>query len=453
MLVVAWVTGRCEPHHVDDTFSYLNYPFDSLGSALRSIRTPGYPIFLRSVIAVVGESAIPVLQILLHAVAAWWLGIELRRRGTATSVAIASALAVALGCTFMDHVSTLATDAPAASMGVMAAVAMLRWDRLGQPWGASIGIALFSILAISLRPAYLSLAPWALVCGICLWFRASRAAGPSDVNRPHSSSAMRSAGRGWSGAWRPVAVAPAIITVAVIAWMGLRGAVVGDFGVLPFGHQNLAGLTIQLVDDDELIALDHPSSPLAHAIIRHRRQRIADGYQFPGGNPTGDRSVETMTIEGRWNDLIYQAVVPAAREIYGDDTIANHNAIASMNRQIVSEYPLRYAKWLLLGARRAAWAMAADIVMHPLFLVAMVLAAVGELWRLLLGRKIVRVINDDGIDTLCIVALTYAVAQVGFVILTSPPLGRFTDAAAILVPAWIAAKVVQHFRSMTDRSR
>lgn len=422
LLLVAGITGRLQPVAVPDTPSYANYPFDSLDAALRSIRTPGYPALLWLSGALGGDVSVPWIHVLLHAVAAWAMWCELRRWSVEFWPALAAGMAVGLGCTFMDNVAVVATDGPAASIGVLAAVTMMRWHRRGQRWSDAILVALFSIAAISLRPAYLALAPWALACGAMLRFSPAASAKPT-------------------ASWSWIAM-PGLITIAVVAWMTLRLVAVGDFGVLPFGHQNLAGITVQLVSDDELRSIDGPAGELASEIIAQRDQRITDGYRFYEGDPGA-----TMTLEGRWNDMIYQVVVPAAMKLHGDDAIANHDAIKRLNQKIVWRYPLRYARWLLLAARRAAWVIASDIVMHPIFLSGLALAIAWEARRLWQGIDISAAVSAErGSAMLFLVGGSYAVVQVAFIILTSPPLGRFADAAAICIPAWIAVKLVQRYR-------
>jgi hypothetical protein len=142
--------------------------------------------------------------------------------------------------------------------------------------------------------------------------------------------------------------------------------------------------------------------------------------------------------------------------LHGDDTIASHRQIAIMNREIISAYPQRYGRWLLLAIRRACWGTAANIVMHPVFLFAILFAVLITFLRILhllsprtgtLGSNQESLsASQAGIDVLFIVASTYFALHVALVILTSPPLGRFADAAAIFIPAWIAAWVTQSAR-------
>ena len=115
-VALAAVSGRLSVHTVNDTPSYVNYPLDSLTDALLSIRTPAYPIALSIIDATVGLSWVPLLHVLLHATASWILAEALIGRGMSLRSATAAAGCVLVGCTAADHISTVSTDAPAASL-------------------------------------------------------------------------------------------------------------------------------------------------------------------------------------------------------------------------------------------------------------------------------------------------------------------------------------------------
>ena len=114
-------------------------------------------------------------------------------------------------------------------------------------------------------------------------------------------------------------------TVGILLWCTFRSAVVGDFGVLPFGHQNMAAVTTQLLDADELSSLPGDSGTLGEEIAR---RRIALATQSPQAldahtadaldlRPTADAAARAdayMTIENRWDAMTYLVVIPAARE-------------------------------------------------------------------------------------------------------------------------------------------
>jgi len=429
---LAVATGRIEPHLVADSPSYLEYPFDSFDGMLRSIRTPGYPAFLRLVSATLGIRAVPVMQMLIHATAAWMLMRELRAWGTPAVSPFAAGIAVALGCTALDNEASVSTDLLAASLGVMTAVSLLAWVRTNRECWPAFGAVLFSVAAISLRPAYLALIPWVTVAGVLLWIYRYR----MTPGIPLTRSLMLTC------------VISVSIALPVIVWSAVRGIVVDDFGFLPFGHQNLAGLTVQFVNEDELIKVAKKSELLAREILASKERYHQDGNRLLAGDDGA-----TMTIESRWDEYVWRIIQPAVDAIHPHDSIASHRAIATFNREIISAYPFRYARWLVLAGRRACWGTAANIVMHPVFLFAIGCAVTIKLLRIFRvpwPKNLTRtstaestIQSQSGLDVLFIVAITYFVIQLGFVILTSPPIGRFADAAAIFIPAWIAACVTQ----------
>lgn len=421
-LAAAWVSGRLEFQLVPDSPSYLEYPFGSLEAIGRSIRTPGYPLFLLALARSLGLAAVPVAQVIVHATAVWALAAQMKGWAMPLAERLAVAIAVGLGCTPMDHIAVVSTDALAASIGVGSAAATLRWARHGGPLRDAWLPAALVAAAILIRPAYLFLLPWLAVAGVLLL----------------RQRAVR---------WRPAI--PRSLTLAgfaavpVIVWMTIRLVAVGDFALVPFGHQNLAGVLVQLASDRELERLPGTAGEVGRAVVAEKAALAESGHRFAEGAPRA-----TMTIDARWDEMTYFVVVPASEEVAGDDPIAQHHVLAELDRAIVSRYPLRYALWVAKAFRRGAWAVAADITMHPLFLGAILVAFGMVLWRAP-GPKgfSVRVGPSPALSAMAIVALTYLVMKVGFVSLTSPPIGRFSDAAAIFLPAWFAAGFVAWWRS------
>ncbi len=424
MFAYALITDRLTLKMVPDSPSYIEYPFESLDAAFRSIRTPAYPVMVRLVTATFGVVAIPLMQLVLHATAAFLLIRELQRWGTSNAVTWAVGLAVALGCTFVDNVSILSTDCAAASVGVVTVAMLMRWIRLARQWSAALPVIVMCVLAIAIRPAYLAIIPWIAIAGTVITF-------PEQPESRQLSWFKRAV----------LAVGLSVLCfVPIVGWMSLRGVVVGDFGLLPFGHQNLAGITIQLASDDELLAGKSETRDLAAAIV-DRKNILLESEPWLALGDAG----ATMTIENRWDSYVWHAIVPAAASIHGRDTIANHRAIAALNRDIINRYPLRYCRWLVLAARRAVWGSAANILMQPIFLMGLLVVVSLQLWKVLRGAPRDMSGQDAGLDALFLVAVSYFICMAGFVILTSPPLGRFADAAAIFIPAWIAGRLTLHF--------
>ena len=291
---IAWLSGRLEPHFVPDSASYLDYSFSSLDAIGRSIRTPGYPLWL-------------LAQVIVHATAASWFAIELRRQGMAHRLCLIAGVAIAVGCTAMDNISTISSDAIAASVGVFVVTAMLRFSAEPDSWRWAAATVLFSVIAIMLRPAYLFLIPWLAVAG-------------GILGVVHKQSWRTSLGNSL--------LASIATLVLVLAWMGLRLVAVDDFGILPFGHQNLGGVLVQLVSDEELETLPGDAGKLGKSVVIEKQKLAATGHTFAAGEAGA-----TMTIDGRWDEMTYFIVVPAAQAVAGDDPVAQHNSIKVMNKE------------------------------------------------------------------------------------------------------------------------
>jgi len=68
------------------------------------------------------------------------------------------------------------------------------------------------------------------------------------------------------------------------------------------------------------------------------------------------------------------------------------------------------------------------------------------LYRSVLGDLYIPVTSGSpALDALTIVAITYLFAKLGFISLSSPPIGRFSDAAGIFLPPLIAAGFVRWY--------
>jgi hypothetical protein len=357
---------------------------------------------------------------LVHATAVWALVRQLRIWGLPPAQRLLTGLAVGLGCTPMDHIQTLSTDALAASLGVGVVAALLRWARSGGSLLQALPVAVLTTVTVFVRPAYLYLIPWLLVAGAMLLIL---------LGHPGRRGCLISL------------VPTGLAALAVLAWMTVRLLTVGEFAVVPFGHQNLAGVLVQLVSDAELSQLDGAAGPLARQLLRAKQDYLDSGGEFEAGPPAA-----TMTIDARWDVVTYSVVQKAARSLAGEDNVARHRLIRDLNRALIRRYPGRYVKWIAKAIRRGAWAIAADIVMHPIFLAAIILAIGIVLCRAVwMPTPAPTAPPSLGLRALTVITWTYLVLGLAFIALTSPPIGRFADAAAIFLPGWLAATCWHHW--------
>lgn len=423
MVLVSYVSGRITPHSVPDTPSYLDYSFASADEVARSFRTPGYPLLIRANEWLFSPGqrslqAIVIFQIFIHAIAVCVWFDELIRWSVPHRAALVGCLAFAVTNTFWDHVDTIATDSISMSLGMIIAGLIMTVWRTRISWGKTIALGSLMIVVIAIRPAYLFLLPWVFA---------------TMLIRPAGSACSVGRSRLFD------AVAMMVLpVVALAAWCGFRGSVTGDYGILPFGHQNMAAVTTQLLDNDELARLTKerfgpPLIDLGKA-IGQKRSDLMDMQS---------RTDSYMSLENRWDEMTYSVVIPATADVIGGDVISQHDALSKLDSAIVSEYPWRYAKWLALAIRRGLWGSAANLVMHPIYFPCWIALAIWAIvwssWRSLRTRPI----DWSPIKPLLVVTISYALMKIGFIALTSPPIGRFSDAAVALAPLLVGVVIVQ----------
>ena len=163
-------------------------------------------------------------------------------------------------------------------------------------------------------------------------------------------------------------------------------------------------------------------------------------------------------LEQQWGKINYTVIWPIAKQIdqerhepQGRDEnetvpapVRVHRMIGAMNLEILKAAPANYARWLALAIRRAAWGTAANITMHPIFLAAILIGAVRVLKRAFDPRPWSAVSIPAGWPAFAAVAISYAIFNIGFIIWTSPPIGRFADAGAIFLPALAGSLLAEH---------
>ncbi|MCC9601858.1 hypothetical protein LOC67_14955 [Stieleria sp. JC731] len=421
-MVWAAMTGRLQVHLVNDSPSYINYPFDSLAESLLSIRPPVYPLFLKVVSLSVGLAAVPFLQLVLHTLASAFLGDELIARGLSVKSSMSVAITVLLGCTFNDNINTISTDAPAASMAVLVVAFLLRTYRSGTT-SSAVGCIAAAILCIFARPAYLFLIPWIAVAG---WL----------LHRGDRERDLKLPSHRFRGGLISICVG-----AAVLCWMLTRLVFVNDFAILPFGHQNLSAVLAQLVTPDDMRSLSAEAEPRTAELLAEIASDL-ESRDFV--LPTSElKTIPTLTLETQWGQINYGVIWPAAKRVQAsipvestdvDARIQTHRLIGNFNRVILRSSPISYLKWIALAGRRAVWGSMANVAMHPLFLIGIVGVCGWLIWIAASGQSVGQFVISDGWYGFAMIAISYFAFKVGFIILTSPPIGRFADAAAILLP-------------------
>ena len=407
--------GLTQPRVVNDTASYAQFDFQ-WPTILQQRRTPGYPAVMAAVRGVAeSDGPIPWLHLALFGAAAAifaWTASDSAVRRVAVFGGLLSANALWL------YGNTLATDTPAAALGVAAAAMAVRCGRAAT-WAAALLAGGLVTAAWLIRPAMLALVvAGPLIAALVRW-------------RAHGR--LRS---GVAAGGRVAAVTIALL----LAWCGLRWAAVGQFGVVSFGGYNLVGVAGQFPGADDV--------RLEAEALTHVRDRAA---RLRGEVPPHHAELSAMNytrLEANYDRVIWEIYEPAAVDALGSgipdggvpggggrasDAVVNRT-LAAIAAAIIRQNPRDYAVWLVKATRQAVRQSLDDFAENP----------VGLLLLLIIGGGVIFGPGAIGPQTRLVAATAgvYWAAMIALTVLVCPPLGRMTDAASVLWPAAAAMAAV-----------
>ncbi len=456
MIAVAcglWAAGKLSPVAVPDTVSYVEFPFSSWSAALGHLRTPGYPLFLSLIAQITPDySAAPLIHFIAYGIAVGLVHRGLRHVCPSSWQRMAISSSLLYSNILLGYVEILATDTLAAAGGI--AVTGLLVERQTAPSATTANSRWLNLLAIGLilfatclvRPAYLFLIIFVPLTGTFLSWLTER----NSLNLPdRGGSGFRKLLDLWkSGVGRNTCRAAvellAVSVTPLLAYCTLRWCVVGKFGLVAFGGFNLIGISGQWLDASLLSNLPEASRPLAQRALEYR-QRITSS------TPVSGDLTNYSEMEARYDTTIWQVFHPAARDLFGDDTRRTNTELRQLASAIVRARPKLYAIWLVKSTRQAARVVVSDFVRNPAYLLLTAACVLLQLGATLFGRRtpsadqeprtknqaaVANSAEQGGI--LFLVAVLYAGLQLLLVILVCPPLGRMTDAAAVLLPMVLA---------------
>ena len=416
------------PVHVGDTSDYQQFPFDSFTDALQHPRTFGYPLFLQ-----VGETlgtsykAIPLLGYVFHVLAVYvfWIGLRRVFRSDWTSMVTASSLLYSN--ILFRYGNNLAADGLASSL----AIATIGWllltlfseHRRFYHWWI---LALLVFATYQVRPAYLFLIPLLPLLGLTLYWLVTSAPTERRV-------------------WLSI-TASLILTVAIpyLAYCGIRWATVGSFSLVSFGGNNFAAITCMFLSEDDVEALPSEIQSLARAVMDRRNEVAERNVDYTAG-----ATRRYMEIETPFDVNICDICVPAARQIYGQHLWPSVNrGLWRLATTIIAEKPDYYAVWLAKAFIRGVYMIVSEYIMNPVYFLLISALAVAHAGTVILQKQTGQTLTtaDPGffieINTLWTIALGFALANILLVIITSPALGRFMDAAGVFLACVLARTLV-----------
>lgn len=423
--------GNFEVHAVPDTATYRDFDASSLTSALSQIRTFGYPLFLNALDAVgIGEAGVPYAHFLASVLAAFAFCAGLRIAGfgrAAAGAASCSLLFIDAGRTFLPDAvpDSIALSSAVATAGAFFAAVSRRGG-----WPAFVALGLLTFLTYQIRPAYLFLIPlWPALALLLESFLTRR-------DDPLRRRVARLGGY------------LAATAIPFLLFCGLRGAVVGHFGLVSFGGYNVVGIAAQFLDEPLAREMPDDLRPLAEEIVRRRPG--VEGIVPP---------TDFVSMESSYNPTVWGLTVPVARELAGGDEVRANDSLSRLSREIILRRPTTFARWLFWNGKHAARQCLTISVCDGATLAAFAALLGLHGFRLVRGRaELPEEASDDREETLARrriedhllfwTAGAFCAAKVLLVIGVEPAIGRYMAAAAALIPPAIAVWPVRYAENL-----
>ncbi|MCA9062649.1 MAG: hypothetical protein KDA96_06305 [Planctomycetaceae bacterium] len=410
-LMLSAMLGVTVPTEVPDTSGYTEFEWGA-PEFLAQKRTFGYPLFLLLQKALVGDHRWASWgHALIYAAAAVFFSAtvsKLPRTRLATLVGL-------LGSNiFWLYGQTIATDTPAAAMGLFTMAWTLRLSRCWTTRSA-VAVCLSASAAWCIRPAMLAVIPAAAFTCFLTVSGSALTGSAVDSASPRLRERLLHSGR-----------LLVLLCVPVLMFCGLRLVALGKFGIVSFGGYNLIGLVGQFPEADTVDL----STPEALAV-----QQAAARRKTESPPSLGELSEMNYTrLEANYDTAIWQWYEPAAREVVGDDATRVNSILREMGGEILRRSLRNYAVWLAKSFRQAVRRTLDDLAESPMGLVSIVLLAgsvlVRRQWP---SREVIPLITTG---------LVYWGSLIGLTVLVCPPLSRMTDAAAVFAPAALLASAV-----------
>lgn len=400
----------------------------SLLELLESIRTLGYPLWLRGVGWLSPDLGwLPHVQLGVYCLAVVGLCAALRKFGLPDGAAFAAATPPLYSPLVPFLAPSIMSDLPAASLA-LATVALLlvvlAEPRKRLAW-AGLGLALF--LTYQFRPSYLFLVALVPLAGL-------------------------GSGR------RRTAALTTLAFVPLLAFCAVRWWAVGHFGLVAFAGHNLSGLTTSMLTPELVAELPEDERELAQSILVERQRK---------GHPAVDASsgLETWRapfISNSWRSAIQVARLawmdgPGAGQ--GDSTRGRDlwvdRRLTRLSVAILRARPGLYLVWL-----GRAWAFtlgqtAANPWVWGTAAAAGGAATVAWVRRRRGGRSVSRrtalPVGQAWSFRFLAFALSYYLLAIGLLLLLQPPEWRYVAAAELLLPGALAAVAVELGRSYSVR--
>jgi hypothetical protein len=262
-----WNLGN--PSSSGETYLYFQgFKWDSLHTILSQIRSPGYPLFLIICHDVLGGTGVvPLMQGL-----AILLGISFWCHELKPYLPMAARAGVFLTCCAsipMSYINCMQSDAMGFALSLMAIASFLRAQRSGWSPRYTLLLALFTFLALMVRPSSIYLYPaFASVLIVLLGFH-----------------------------YRKTLISVMILAAPLFLFLALRYIVTGDLGVVSFAGFSLSGIAVQFLEPGHLESLPNHLLQMGNWIIEKR-----ETMNFHPSHPDYFDQIKYHVVKPFWDE-------------------------------------------------------------------------------------------------------------------------------------------------------
>ena len=146
--------------------------------------------------------------------------------------------------------------------------------------------------------------------------------------------------------------------------------------------------------------------------------------------------------------------------MYGEDWLAIDRGLWQLALAVVVEKPSWYGIWLAKAFVRGVYMIVSEYIMNPVYFVLIFAMAGFHAYYIVLRKRFQRGNATTDADyfvelnALWLIAVSFALAKLLLVIVTSPPLGRFMDAAGVFLACVLVRALVYRIelcRQLTRR--
>ena len=430
--IVIWINliviKDTEPRMSTDSVEYLMMEFDSLESAMSSVRTVAYPVLLQAILSVTDDlSPLPGIQLGFFFLSVIVYFIAVRRYTESAWLALCAALPILntrFPYLFFDQVLT---DLIGCSMMLIAVALTLFYTRRNTP-AILLALGLSVFMAYQMRPSYLFI----VVAVPCIYLTLILLERHFHVN------------------WARFGGVVAISTLPLVVFCLMRLLIVGQFNLVSFGGYNLIGIASSMLNPQIIQQLDEEDQTLARDIYR---ERLARGYQPIQEKFSGGFSAAAFAWGKEYNMNIWKIAIPKAvqrenpgrtltRDEYNREKLnapVLNMKISRLSSAVIVLEPVLYLKWVTYQVGSSLLHIAVDGYRQNFWF----LIVLAGLVILRTSMKGVRWYYQRLIFAAApiVIALFCLIGGLLLVALVETALTRYSEAVAIFVPGAVLAHI------------